>query len=282
MADDFAAEVTSAWRRVDGWLGKNRRRVPGLDARATSAMIAKAREAKLPPSLCALHAAHDGGEDVELLGIGRVFWWSLRDIIRNGATDYEGRELFVFATPLDDELAEVVADGERPLPDDELETLFAVDAASGELVSIGLKGSFEIVAPSLATPLARIAAELEGGTRTLDENGRLAAVERKAAARASAAAAAPASSSGAGAGAAASAQLEAFTAKLLERKMVELREGASPSELSAAFASALKVEEPKAKRRAVFEIFESDLVDEVYIDDDELEDLAKLIARQFG
>ena len=66
------AAVAAAWRRLDAWLERNGLRIPRLAAPATKAALANAAAAHHPPSLRAVYAAHDGSDEAELLGLGRV------------------------------------------------------------------------------------------------------------------------------------------------------------------------------------------------------------------
>jgi len=76
--------------------------------------------------------------------------------------------------------------------------------------------------------------------------------------------------------------LEEFAAALLERHVIELREGASAKDFATALAEPLKHEAVKERQRAVLAIFESSLVDEIFVDDSELEQIVKHLSRQFG
>ena len=76
--------------------------------------------------------------------------------------------------------------------------------------------------------------------------------------------------------------LEAFAAALLGRHMIELRAGATAKDLASALIEPLKVEAVKERQRAVLAVFESSLVDEVFVDDGELEQIVKELSRQFG
>lgn len=76
--------------------------------------------------------------------------------------------------------------------------------------------------------------------------------------------------------------LEEFAAALVARKMIEIREGATAKDLADALAVSLKVEAVKERQRAVLTVFESPLVDEIFVDDGELEQIVKHVSRQFG
>ena len=82
--------------------------------------------------------------------------------------------------------------------------------------------------------------------------------------------------------AAAASPLEEFVVALLERHVIELREGASAKDLAKALLEPLKIEAIKERQRAVLAVFESPLVDEIFSDDDEVEQIVKHLSRQFG
>lgn len=76
--------------------------------------------------------------------------------------------------------------------------------------------------------------------------------------------------------------LELFAQALLGKGVIELREGATAKDFAAALTEPLKIEAVKERQRAVLGVFESALVDEVFVDDGELESIVKQLSRQFG
>ena len=76
--------------------------------------------------------------------------------------------------------------------------------------------------------------------------------------------------------------IDEIAAALVERRVVELRDGASAKELAAALAEAAGIANAKARARAILAVFESALVEEVFLDDDELGDIARQLARELG
>lgn len=262
-----AIAVGAVWGRLDAWLETNGIRAPGLRAPATKAALEEA--ARLPPSLRASYAAHDGADETELLGLGRVVWWRLADVLAAEPEERSERKFVVFAAPLDESVDGPYEPEGLPALDDDLDMVFAVAIDTEEVVALGRRGSVDVVAQDLGAALEAVVTALETGSRTLDENGRLQDVANDRADR-SAAAAAPTS------------PVEELAAAIVERHLVELRAGASTKELAAALAEAVSISNPKARMRAVLAVFESTLVDEVFVDDDELEEIAGQVARHLA
>ena len=259
--------VAAAWRKLDGWLETNGLRIPGLGAPATKAALGKALD--LPPSLRVLYAAHDGGEEAEVLGLGRIVWWPLADVLAADPEEREGRQLVVFAAPLDESFDELYAPGELPALDDDLDRLFAVALDTEEIVELGRRGALGVVAEDLGATLGAVVTALETGKKTLDENGRLRDAVNDGAPQG-------------GAETPPTSAIDEIAAALVERRVVELRDGASAKELAAALAEAAGIANAKARARAILAVFESALVEEVFLDDDELGDIARQLARELG
>jgi hypothetical protein len=166
-----AAAVTAAWARLDAALAKSGTEVPGLAPAAETGLLTKA--AHLPPSLRALYAAHDGGEEAEVLGLGSIVWWPLADVGAAALIDQDERKLAVFAAPIGAYMNEMLAPGERPAFDDELDAVLAVDTDTEEVILLGRRGHTDTVAEHLGAAMEAVAEALESGTRAIDENGRL-------------------------------------------------------------------------------------------------------------
>ena len=256
-----ASAVEAAWSRLDAWLTRSGANVPGLAPPAKESALAQA--AHLPPSLRASYAAHDGGDDAELLGLGRTVWWPLAEVAIAEPEERDERTFIVFAVPLDDDSFEP---GERPSLDDDHDSVLAIASDTEEVVELGRRGSITVVAEHLASPLEAVLATLEAGTRTLDENGRLQdAMAPPQEPRA------PLVS-----------PVEELAIALLDRHVIELRQGATVRDLAAALDAAVSASTPKARVRALLSVFDTPLVDEVFVDDDTLHDLATELARHFS
>ena len=262
---DPAPTVALAWNRIETWLAKNKTVIPGLGSPAKRAAITKA--AHLPGTLRALYALHDASPEADVLGLGRIVWWPLADVGGDALTEIDDRELAVFAAPVDEATREA---GTLPSFDDDFDSLLAVAADTEEVVLVGRKGHVDVVAEHLGIALGRVADALEAGTKRFDDRGRL--VEMKA----------PPPPPQNPAPVAKLSFIEEFAAAIIDRHVVELRPGATAKDLAKAFEEAVRSEDPRTHVKAVLAVFDTPLVDDVFVDDDELKTLAKSFARQFA
>ena len=245
---DAAARVKAAWARIDARVAAGRLRPP-----AGAGLLAAA--AHLPRSLQALYAAHDGGETTEILGLGRIHWWPLARVSEEPFAESDDRKLAVFAVPMDVlERADSLEDYEGfEDVEEEPDAVLAIDTKTEEVVYLGRKGSIDIFAKDLGAALEKVAKALEAPKPTPRE---------------------PPSNRAPG--------VAELVAMLIEKKIIELREGATAAEIAALFLAALKTEDEKKRRRAVLAVFDAPLVDEVFATDDELKIIARKIARDLA
>lgn len=260
--------VTAAWVRLDAAFAKSGTEVPGLKPPAKTGVLAKA--AHLPPSLRALYAAHDADEEAEVLGLGRIVWWPLAGVGAADLIEQDERKFAVFAAPIDDYVNEMFEPGELPAFDDDLDAVLAVATDTEEVVLLGRKGSMDIVAEHLGAAMEAVADALESGTRTIDENGRLVDLAATQPAPEEAVRAPRPSI------------VVEFAAALVERHVVELQDGATHKDLAVALEDAVSAANAKTRTRAVLAVFDAEVVDEVFVGDDELHAIASDFARQFG
>jgi hypothetical protein len=252
---DPVDDVSKAWARIDAFLARHELSVPGLGAAAPPARLARA---SLPPSLAALHAAHDGMDGIaEVLGLGKAVWWPLGE--RDERLTVDDRSFVVFGAPLGDD----ESGGDVPEADADLEEVLAVDLGTEEVVLIDTERDLvTTVAEGLGTALGAVADALDAGTLVIDENGRL---------QPPAAASAPVEPR--------STAVTDLARLLVANAVVELRAGATEAELAGALGNALRKKTKKARVAAVLAVFESDpLVDEVFADEEQLRAIAEALA----
>jgi hypothetical protein len=73
---------------------------------------------------------------------------------------------------------------------------------------------------------------------------------------------------------------EEVATALLEKHVLELRPGATVKEFADALEIATSAPIPKMREIALLELFDDALVDEVFLDDDELISLARQLSKQ--
>lgn len=260
----------------------------GLNAPARPATLAMAEAARVPASLCALHALHDGAlGPTTCLGLGLVLWRPLGETLRERPTEAQGeggsRKAWAFAVPFDAEAHEELGSDEPPVFDDE-DAFFGIDARTEEVVFFRRKVGWSVESPSLAALVERLAEALASGFE-LDDDGALVKPDEEALdspspalldslglSKANAAPARPPM--------AASVELARV---LVARKVLELKGGVSPEALATAIEAAIaSMPTPKTQSRAVRAVLEGDLVDEVFADDDELDDFARGLVKNLG
>jgi len=228
-----------------------------------------------------MYAAHDGSRGpIECLGLERadgepprfekVLWSSLAHIVASGPYQDDGRTAWVFACRWNDELAEEFdASGEPICPGADEDEFFAVDALTEEVLFFHPKAGWSIEAPHLRDTLQRVVRAL-AAEATFDEAGWL--VKRKPTPEVARERPAELSES----------VVVELARALVDRHVVELREGTRVEGFAAALDAALASKTKEAKAQGVRDVFDGSLVDEVFADDDELDELVKSIVNRLG
>lgn len=197
----------------------------------------------------------------EILGLGDVVWWKLREIAHEPELVVEERTFVVFGAYVDEDDTE---SGSYPTPEDEADTNLAIDVETEEVVALNAQhGSIATVAASLGALLDGVATALTNGSMILDENGRPHAAP-------------PAASTATVATPPRSTAVADLATLLVKNDLVELASDSGVEDLTRALEKALEAKSPGARKNAVLRVFDEDpCVAEVFADDEQLEEIAR-------
>ena len=250
-----AENVASAWTRLAAFQREHGTPSLGLRPPPPSHLLERARD--LPPSLHALYTGHDAMEGVAtFFGFGRIVWWPLERVLEEGPDEVDGRNLVAFGHRLEDDEEPGTLDDSYDRDD-----IVAVDVRTEEVFwARPRKGYMGLLADDLGAALTSIADRLEAGELVINENGDI--VARPAPPEPLPPAVATPSQS--------------LATLLVERRLLDLKEGASINDLAKMIDGALAEPTPKMRVRQLISQLESDpIVDELYAEDDFLKRLLR-------